>query len=133
MDIYNRTWDTTSVSWGRKIALLMLAVAVLWTAMPASACVLMMQSSARPACCGDMAQAGTMRGISMNPSCCQIRGTVPAVAPAPPFSLDHSQQSAIVPYTSSLAAFVTRSNAWRDAFEIQPPKFPPGGIFVLRI
>jgi hypothetical protein len=80
-----------------------------------------------------MAPAGTMRAISMHPSCCQIRGTVPALTPAPPFSLDHSQQSAIIPYTSSLAAFVTRGNVWRDAFETQPPKFPPGGIFVLRI
>jgi len=116
----------------------MLAVAVLWTAMPASACVLTMQTSSPPACCGDMAQAGMSqtgmtRGISMHPSCCQIRGTIPALTPAPPFSLDHSQQPAIVPYTSSLAAFVTRGHDGRDASETQPPKFPPGGIFVLRI
>ena len=39
--------------WGRKVALLMLAAVVLWTAMPASACVLTMQSNARRACCGD--------------------------------------------------------------------------------
>jgi len=133
LDIYTRTWDTTYMSWSRKIAFLMLAVAVLWTAMPASACVLAMQSSARSACCSDMPQSGTMHAISMHPSCCQIRGSVPAVVPAPPFSLDHSQQPTLVPYTSSLASFVTRSSAWRDTLEARPPKFPPGGIFILRI
>jgi hypothetical protein len=74
-----------------------------------------------------------MRGLSIHSSCCQIRGMVPAVTPAPLFSLDHSQEVAILPYQSSLAAIVTRSQRWRDALDTRPPKFPPHGIFVLRI
>jgi hypothetical protein len=119
--------------WGRKVALLILTAVVLWTTMPASACVLMMQSNARPVCCGEMAQGGAMRGMRMHPTCCRIRGTEPAVTPVPPFSPEHSLKPLLVAYSIRLERPAATDAGWHSALEAPPPRSSPGALSILRI
>jgi hypothetical protein len=118
--------------WGRKIALLVLAAVVLWTAMPVSACVLTMQPSARPACCDGMAQ-GAMPGMKMLPACCRVHGTEPALTPVPPFSPEPLLRPLLVAYPTSLERSVATNAGWRNAFETPPPRTSAGQISILRI
>jgi hypothetical protein len=119
--------------WGRKVALLILAAVVLWTAMPAAACVLTMRSSARPSCCGEMAPDGNMGGMKMTPACCRIHATAAAVTPVPPFSPEHSLKPLFVAYPTSLEPSATPDAGWRNALEAPPPRSSAGAISVLRI
>ena len=119
--------------WGRKVALLMLAAVVLWTAMPVSACVVTMQSNAQSSCCGHMAQGGTMDGKRIIPACCRIRTTDPAVTPVPPFSPERSLKPLFVAYPTSLDRSGATDAARRGALEAPPPKSSAGRISILRI
>ncbi len=119
--------------WGRKVALFLLATVVLWTAMPASACVLTMQAGAQHVCCGDMAQGGAMHGMKMTSACCQIRGTAPAFTPVPPFSPEHSLKPLLVENPICLERSATSDAGWHSAFEAPPPRSSAGAISILRI
>ena len=114
-------------------ALLMLVAVVSWTAMQESACVFLMQSNARPSCCGEKAKDGAMPGMRMNPSCGRIHGTSPAVAPVPAFSPEHSLKPLWVTYPTSLERSITPSAGWRDVVEASPPRSSAGRIYILRI
>jgi hypothetical protein len=118
--------------WGRKVALLMLAAVILWTAMPVSACVLTMQSSARPACCDGMAKVA-MSGMKVLPACCRIRATEPALTPISPFSPEQSLKPLLVAYPTSLERSIATHDGWRNAQETPPPRTSAGRISILRI
>lgn len=74
-----------------------------------------------------------MRGMGMDASCCQMRGSDAAVTPVPPFPPEHLQKPAFVPRAMSLPTVATPAAGWRNALKTPPPKFPPGGISNLRI
>jgi hypothetical protein len=92
-----------------------------------------MQSNARGACCGDMAQGGPMDGMKIIPACCRIRATDPAFTPVPPFSPEHSLKPQFVAYPTSLERSATTDAGWRNVLEAPPPKSSAGGISILRI
>jgi hypothetical protein len=125
--------DIDTMNWGRKGALLMLAVVALWAAMPASACLLTMQPAGRSACCHGMAQDCPIRGMGMDASCCQFHGRNAALTPVSPFSSQRVQRLAYMPHQAGLEAFSAPGAGWRNALEAPPPKFLPGSVSILRI
>lgn len=121
------------MNWGRKGALLMLAVVALWTATPAFACLLTIEPAGQPACCRGMVQDCPMQGMGMNASCCQMRGSSDAVAPELPYSPEYAHQIAFALRETSLETSAGSGAGWRYALEVPPPKSSPGAIFILRI
>jgi len=120
------------VNWGRKGALPMLAVVVFWAAMPASACLLGPHAAALPDCCRTTAQGCDSPEMGAANSCCQIRGTIPAVPQVPPYTTEHAQKLALVPHHAGLELLAAHGPAYGNA-HATPPQFPPGHAFALRI
>jgi hypothetical protein len=121
------------MNWGRKGALLMLAVVVLWTAIPASACLFAVHSTGQPDCCRGMAGEFDSPSMCANGSCCQAERQNAAVATAPLYSPEQSQKLAVAPHQPGLHLSAFSSAMHRNALETPPLKFPPGGAFALRI
>jgi hypothetical protein len=118
---------------GRKGAFLLLAVVVFWTALPASACLLARNATARPACCHAMKDCDSPM-MGADNSCCQMHGSNAAVVTILPYSLeDHAPQLIAMPYQFRMEMTAAQSSGYGDSFETPPPKFPPGGAFALRI
>src|ERR1035437_635001 len=117
---------------GRKGALLMLMVAVLWTAIPAFACLLGEQPTVQPACCRGMVR-GCCNSKNASRSCCQVQGHNAAVAPALPYSPEHPQKLALGSHQPGLQPLTSSDARYGNTFEAPPPKFPPGGASILRI
>ncbi len=123
-----------TMNWSRKGALLMLAVVVLWTAMPASACLLGAQPAGQSACCRGMARDCPMRGMSMDAPCCQFHGGNAAAAPVSSFPSQRVQRLIFVTHQAGLEAPTAAASAgWRNALKAPPPKTPPGSVSQLRI
>lgn len=121
------------MNWGRKGAFVMLALVVVWTALPVSTCLLAMQPAGQAACCRGMAQDCPMPSMGMNASCCQVRGTDVFVAPVLPYSPEHSLRLAFIPGETRVEPSAAPSTGWRNAFEAPPPKSSPGVHSILRI
>lgn len=121
------------MNWGRKGALLMLAVVVFWAASPASTCLLASHSAGQPNCCGGMALSCDSPGMGADSSCCRVQGNNPAFTPVPSFSVWHSQKLAAVEHQAGLELPAAPGGGYGNALETPPPKFPPGGAFALRI
>jgi hypothetical protein len=130
--VETRNLDT--MTWGRKSALLLLAMTVFWTAMPASACLLAMPAMGQHSCCDamDLTLACAPAGTTSNGSCCQAARQDPAVAPATQ-STEHAQRLAFVLTGINLLTPGSRSAARPNALEAPPPKSSPGGNSILRI
>jgi hypothetical protein len=118
---------------GRKGALLMLAVVVLWTAMPVSACLPAAHSTGQPDCCRGMEPGCDAPTMPASTSCCQTHQQSVAVATVPLYSPQHSQKLAFAPIYAGLQLPIFSGVAHRNAFETPPSKSPPGGAFALRI
>ena len=125
--------DLYTMNWGRKGALLMLAVVALWAAIPASVCLLTTQPAGQSACCRGMAQDCPMTGMSMDAPCCQFHGRNAAVTPVSPFSSQRMQRLAFVPHLAALEPTAAPGAGWRNALEAPPPRFLPGSVSILRI
>jgi hypothetical protein len=112
---------------GRKGALVMLAVVVLWTAMPALSCVL---PRAQHACCRGMAESCSSPAMS-HQSCCQVHGpdaTIPLVRiSAPEYPLTLAGPAA------DMHVHLTLNAASLQMAEATPPASPPGDNSILRI
>jgi hypothetical protein len=121
------------MNWGRKGALLMLAVVVLWTALPASACLLASHTTGQPDCCRGMAREFDSPSMCANHSCCQAERQNAAVATAPLYSPEQSQKLALVPHQPDLQLRGFSRAMHQNAFDTPPPKFQPDGAFALRI
>jgi hypothetical protein len=122
------------MNWDRKGALLMLAVVVLWAAIPASACLLAVHSTGQPDCCRGMVQEFDSPLMCGSGSCCQAGRQNAAVAAAPLYSPKQSQRLAVAPpHQPGLHLRASSCAVHRNAFETPPLKFPPGGAFALRI
>jgi hypothetical protein len=117
---------------GRRNALLMLVVAILWTAMPAVACSLTPDTMAQPACCTGMPSDCGQVGMASN-LCCQVHGNSPVFSPAPLYSSEHLQSSAVVPHQGFLQSPPDIGTATSRLSNTPPPTASPGSISVLRI
>jgi hypothetical protein len=122
-----------TMNWGRKGALLMLAVVALWAAIPASACLLTKPPAEQPDCCCGMAQDCPMAGMSVDAPCCQFHGKNTAVVPVSPFSSQRVHRLAFVPHQATLEPTAASGAGWRNALEAPPPGFSPGSVSILRI
>jgi hypothetical protein len=121
------------MNWDRKGVLLMLAVVALWAAIPASACLLAARQTSQ-LCCHSMDNCNSMQ-VAADNSCCRVRGTNPAVTPILPYSPERAQRLAQLPHHDRDLAqqAVAPGAGYASAFEMPPPKSPPGGAFSLRI
>jgi hypothetical protein len=116
----------------RKGALLMLAVVAFSAAMPVSACLLGTRHLCQHDCCRAMAQTCDSPAMG-NSSCCQAKGENPAVPSVPPYSVGQSQKLAFVAHDAGLDLRAIPGPASIVTIESPPLKFPPGGVFALRI
>jgi hypothetical protein len=121
------------MNWGRKGALLMLAVVVFLTAMPAYACLLGLRPARHPDCCRGMAMKCGSPEMGASRSCCQAQQQNIAVTPVPPYNLEHSQILAFVPHQAGLQWLAPSCAGHWNALEAPPLKFPPGSASILRI
>lgn len=121
------------MNWGRKGAMLMLAVVVLWTAMPAAACLLPARSAGLPDCCRGMEQGGGSPSMSADNSCCKVQHRDSATVPAFPYSANQSQKLAFVLNVADVEAPASSRAGYRNALESPPPKRSSGGSSILRI
>jgi hypothetical protein len=117
----------------RRRALLMLAIVVLWTVLPVSACLRAMQTTGQHACCHGMAQACDSSAMDASGSCCLVHRQSAAVAPVSPEAADHLQTLAMVPHPASLPVSAITSAERRNALAPPPPIFWSGGVSILRI
>jgi hypothetical protein len=121
------------MNWGRKGALLLLAVAVFWTPIPAFACLFAGHSTAQLDCCRGMAHASDSSSICANDSCCQAERQNAAVTTGPLYSLEQSQKLAVMPHQPGSLLRASSCAEPLNAFKTPPPKFPPGGALALRV
>jgi hypothetical protein len=121
------------MNWDRKGVMLMLAVVVIWTAMPASACLLASHPMEQRDCCRAMANACESPAMGADSSCCQVHGSVPALVSVQAYSQAQSQEAAALPSQVGAELPAVSGRTSMTAFEAPPPKFPPGGAFALRI
>jgi hypothetical protein len=122
-----------AVNRSRKGALLMLVIAVLWTAMPAAACLASSQSAMRHMCCRGMARACGMRGMGASGSCCTTNRRNPEAAPVPCYAPGQSQRAALLPLQAGVPLPSAQSDGYANTLEAPPLKFPPGTVSILRI
>jgi hypothetical protein len=121
------------MNWSRKGALLMLAVVVSWTTLPASACLLGMGQTSQPDCCGAMAQGCDSPEMGASSPCCQFHGKNSAVAVVPQYKVEHAQELSAATYQTDAKLPAAQSSKYGSTVATPPPKFPPGGTFALRI
>jgi hypothetical protein len=118
---------------GRQGAVLTLAAAVLWTAMPAFACLLNLQPTPRHGCCSEMAKDCDPVAMAATGSCCQAREQSAVIAPVPLFAPKQAQVAATAPSLPSLQALTPLGVRRLTPHETPPPKSSSGGAFTLRI
>lgn len=121
------------MNWSRKGALLMLAVVVFWTAMPASACLLGFNPMRRHDCCRGMMRMCGSAATAAGGACCQAGPRNTVVAPDPPYSPEHAQKLVIIPHHVSPHSPAALRAACGNAFEAPPPKASSSSSSVLRI
>jgi hypothetical protein len=121
------------MSFKRKAGLLMLIAAVLWTALPVSACLLTARSMGMSACCRGMAQDCPMRGMDVSSSCCQMHGENVAAVPEILFSPEHRQNPALAPNPANVESPVILCRLNRSYPEAPPTDTSPGRSSILRI
>lgn len=119
--------------WGRKGALLMLVVAVLWTALPAAACLFPGRTMGHSACCHRMAQSCPMPGGGISASCCQIQPQQAAVIADSPISPERDRTPAFAFLSVGALVPLIHFEASRRIPQTSPPEISPGASSVLRI
>lgn len=111
----------------------MLAMVVLWTALPASACLLARHARSLPACCRSMKDCESA-AMGADNACCQMHEGSAAVVSVLPYSNDdHAQQLIAMPLKIGVELPAAQGSVSSNAIATPPPKFPPGGAFSLRI
>ena len=117
----------------RKGALLLLAVVVFWTAMPASACLLGLKPMRQHDCCRRMMRMCGSAAMVTGGACCQAAPRSAAVTPTPAYTPEQVQKLVVIPHKVSLHSAATLRAAQGIAFEAPPPKAPSSSGSVLRI
>lgn len=117
------------VRMSRKGAFLLLLVAVLWSALPATACLL--PSAAGPGCCRAMPPDCPMQNAGSVCACAPVHQDHAAIAPEAPVLSAHTAAC----LTRVMNRFSLHASASRRqlAFAAPPPDPSPGKLSVLRI
>ena len=115
----------------RKGAWLMLLVALLWFALPASACLLTGRSMVQSACCRGMASNCPMHSTGISCMCCPGHENNAAVAPAA--QAPATQVVAFLPFSVDFLLSDDLGPQGRFVFNVPPPDPSPGRLSVLRI
>lgn len=113
--------------------MLLLAVAVFWSALPLVACLLAGHAGGEPACCMPMAQDCPMQNADMNSPCCRTHSEDAAVVPEVPFAPEHVRIAALALHLAAGPILAGSADAIRFVWEAPPPDTPPGATSVLRI
>jgi hypothetical protein len=117
---------------GRKRVILMLVAALLWSVLPASACLLPGHAAGHDACCGGMPQHCPMCSTNMGTSCCQVHVQNVAVSPDLPFPLENLQRLAFVSPRANIGMSSIARAVNPNTIE-SPPENSPGASSILRI
>jgi hypothetical protein len=121
------------IQMGRKGAFFLLAVAALWSALPAAACLLNAHTTNRPACCSGMTPDCPMHSPEMNSLCCQIQPG-PVIAIPDPLVLHEHGQTPFVPlYWAGAVAPLMLAAPGGCSSEASPPDVSIGARTILRI
>ena len=115
----------------RKGAWWMLLVAVLWSALPASACLLAGQARMLPACCRGMESNCPMQSAGIRCICSpahQDSAVVPLEASAPA-----TQSVAFLPRSANSLIWSVASAKGQPELAVPPFDPSPGGFSILRI
>ena len=91
------TYKLAVMNWLRKRALLVLALMVIWTALPSLACAIPANETQLPACCCGMGHSCTHMK-DMHGSCCHLNHQNPAMEAIPPFSPEHTHHLVFAAY-----------------------------------
>lgn len=118
---------------GRKTALLMLVMVMLWTAMPACACPAGMGQAGQPDCCRAMTQNCPMPDAGLNASCCPAPSQDFAVTPNIVYSPEHVQKVCLAAQDAVLILSAQSGFVDLSAIKTPPPKLLSGGSSILRI
>jgi len=118
---------------GRQRAWLMLAMTILWIAIPASACLQAMQPTGQHACCHSMAQTCAPATMNADNSCCQVNPQNRAIHLALPYFSEHAQPFAFVSHPVRLPAPGMKSARCVQALAPIPSILPSANTSILRI
>ena len=125
---------------GRQSAVLMLAVVVMWTALPGFACFLSMpRPASQPSCCAEMAQdSGSMTAMNAaevrtDGSCCRAHEKVLGLVPVLPYAPEQLQRLAVAPDPLVMPDFGRAGRSFRAVFETLPPRSSSGASSPLRV
>jgi len=111
----------------------MLAIAVLWAALPASLCLFASQPPGMPSCCRAMMHDCNAGQMSMSGACCQVQRQNAAVAPNSPAATDHFERLAFVPVQFTPHSFTAMGAVSLSARAAPPLDSSPGRSSILRI
>jgi hypothetical protein len=116
---------------GRKGALLLLAVMVLWAVTPALACLARM---AQPSCCQGTAMQDCASPAMMQCSdCCRVQPADAPLLPGSASAVDHAAGSLPSPAATELVVLPEAGEEILLAFEAPPPPGFSGAGSILRI
>jgi hypothetical protein len=115
---------------GRKGALMLLAVVVLWAAMPSFACL---KAATRPSCCQEEMQDCGSPLTMASPDCCAVQPSPAPILPGDATNTGHRENPAAlhIAYEASLQPLlaVTRPSSAADS----PPRSSSAATSVLRL
>ena len=117
---------------GKKGALVLLAIVVLWAATPALACLT--PTTAHRSCCKGMAMQGCDSAAMMHcGECCRMQPADAPLLPGSANAVDHAVGSVPSPAPTALALPTAIGNPILLAFEAPLPPGSPGAGSILRI
>ncbi len=121
------------MQWGRKFGPVLLAVLVLWTAIPALVCLPTMHPMANHSCCMAMAGECPSPEAGASGTCCQIDQQSPTLPQASQFSIGHAPRLALVTRDEVVQPFVLSVAGQPSRLEAVPSKSSSGRASTLRI
>ncbi len=121
------------VNSSRQRTWLMLAMTILWIAIPAFACLPALQPTGQHACCHSMARACAPATVSADNSCCRVHPQNLAIHLALPYFSEHAQQFAFVSHPIHLPVPATKNASGVQAFAPVPSILSSANTSILRI
>jgi len=121
------------MQWGRKFGPVLLAVLVLWTAIPALVCLPTMHPMANHSCCMAMAGDCPSPEAGASGACCQIAQQSPTLPQVSQFSVGYSLRLALVAREEITQPLAISVVCQPSRLEAVPPKSSSGSASTLRI
>ena len=120
------------MNWPRKTVLLLMALMMFWTTVPAVACAFSASQAGRPECCRNMA-ADCTRMMSAERPCCQLSPQRSTVEVTPLFSPEQNHQVFLAAYSAGLQFASGNEVSLVGALNRPMPNASPGSSTILRI